>query len=54
MLSTVTKFSPTPKNIQRLVIAYSGGVDSYVLLDMVVQLQQLHQRQLKLFMCIMV
>lgn len=35
-------------NIQRLVIAYSGGVDSHVLLDMVVQVQQLHQRPIKI------
>ncbi|HQV22498.1 MAG TPA: ATP-binding protein, partial [Agitococcus sp.] len=50
MLSTVTRFLTqhlTP-NIQRLVIAYSGGVDSHVLLDMVVQLQQLHQRPIKI------
>lgn len=50
MLSTVTKFltQHLNPNIQRLVIAYSGGVDSHVLLDMVVQVQQLHQRPIKI------
>ena len=50
MLSTVTKFltQHLNPNIQRLVIAYSGGVDSHVLLDMVVQEQQLHQRPIKI------
>ena len=50
MLSTVTKFltQHLNPNIQRLVIAYSGGVDSHVLLDMAVQVQQLHQRPIKI------
>ena len=50
MLSTVTNFLTQQLNpsIQRLVIAYSGGVDSHVLLDMAVQVQQLHQRPIKI------
>ncbi|MFO1391917.1 MAG: tRNA lysidine(34) synthetase TilS [Agitococcus sp.] len=50
MLSTVKIFftQHLNPNIQRLVIAYSGGVDSHVLLDMVVQLQQFHQRPIKI------
>ncbi|HNC86160.1 MAG TPA: tRNA lysidine(34) synthetase TilS, partial [Agitococcus sp.] len=50
MLSTVTNFltQHLNPNIQRLVIAYSGGVDSHVLLDMAVQVQQLHQRPIKI------
>ena len=50
MLSTVTKFltQHLNPNVQRLVIAYSGGVDSHVLLDMAVQVQQLHQRPIKI------
>lgn len=35
-------------SIQRLVVAYSGGVDSHVLLDLLVQLQSLHQRPIKI------
>lgn len=35
-------------NIKRLVVAYSGGVDSHVLLDVVVQLQNVHQRPIKI------
>ena len=32
---------------QRLVVAYSGGVDSHVLLDVLVALQHFHQRPIK-------
>lgn len=50
MLPTVRQFLSQHLNptIQCLVVAYSGGVDSHVLLDVVVQLQEVHQRPIKI------
>ncbi|PTQ90665.1 tRNA lysidine(34) synthetase TilS [Agitococcus lubricus] len=48
LLSVLSQFLLTHLTAahQRLVVAYSGGVDSHVLLDALVQLQSIHQRSL--------
>jgi len=49
-LSTVKSFlqQHLQPHIERLVVAYSGGVDSHVLLDALVTLNSLHQRPIKI------
>lgn len=49
-LSTLKSFlqQHLQPHTQRLVVAYSGGVDSHVLLDILVTLNQFHQRPIKI------
>jgi len=49
-LSTIKSFlqQHLQPHIERLVVAYSGGVDSHVLLDALVTLNSLHQRPIKI------